>query len=102
MKIELTKMAIRDLRALREYISRDSEVYADRFLDKLVASFRSLAEFPKLGRVVEDSETPNVRELVFQSYRIFYRILPDKIEILTVIHGGRDMENISPKPWEIL
>ena len=94
-------MATRDLRALHLYISRDSAAYADRFIDKLASSFRNLSHFPNLGKLVEDSETPNVRELVFQNYRIFYRVQPDKIVILAVLHGGRDLSQIHPKPWEI-
>ena len=35
-KIEWTRSAISDVRALRDYIAHDSEAYADRFAEKIV------------------------------------------------------------------
>lgn len=35
-KIVWAKLAIEDLRSLHDYISQDSKVYADRFIDKLI------------------------------------------------------------------
>lgn len=35
------------------------------------------------------------------SYRIIYRIEINRILILTIIHGARDLYRKSPKPWDI-
>ncbi|HSP61492.1 MAG TPA: type II toxin-antitoxin system RelE/ParE family toxin [Pyrinomonadaceae bacterium] len=42
-----------------------------------------------------------IRELLYQNYRIIYRIRGDFIEILTVIHGRRDLGSFKPAPWDV-
>ena len=53
-------------------------------------------------RVPENRGEDEIRELLFQNYRIIYRVVPDRIEIITVLHGSRDLTRIDPKPWEIV
>ena len=50
-----------------------------------------LLRFPKLGRVVPEAQDENIRELVHKNYRIIYRIAGERIEILTIVHGSRDL-----------
>lgn len=59
-----------------------------------------LKTFPELGRLVLESNMPDVRELVFQGYRIIYRLSKYRIDILTVLHGSRDLSNPGNRPWE--
>lgn len=51
--------------------------------------------------MVPEAGRENVRELIFQGYRIIYRPLVDRIQILTVIHGSRDLTRMDVKPWEM-
>jgi toxin ParE1/3/4 len=44
----------------------------------------------------------NIRELLFYNYRIIYRFETDRILVLTIIHGARDLSLRKTKPWEIL
>ncbi|MGY6554169.1 MAG: type II toxin-antitoxin system RelE/ParE family toxin [Wenzhouxiangella sp.] len=62
-----------------------------------------LVDFPRIGREVpEASDVPEeVRELIHQGYRIVYWIVVDRIQILAVIHGTRDITNIERKPWDV-
>ncbi len=61
-----------------------------------------LKDHPKLGRRVPEAEDrEDVRELIFQSYRIIYLAEPEHVHILTVIHGSRDVAGQAAKPWEI-
>ncbi|HKB68739.1 MAG TPA: type II toxin-antitoxin system RelE/ParE family toxin [Pyrinomonadaceae bacterium] len=53
-----------------------------------------------VGRIVPEKNDENVRELIYQNYRIIYRIKRDQIELLTVIHGARDLTALKPAPWE--
>lgn len=48
MKIEWTRPALLDLESIRDYISRDSESYATRFIEKIIEAVESLERFPKL------------------------------------------------------
>ena len=57
---------------------------------------------PQLGRLVpEAEEREDVRELIFQSYRVIYLVETEQVSILTVIHGSRDLSGQAAKPWEV-
>ena len=102
MKIEWTNPAVSDLQYIRDYIARDSEFFAHRFTERIIDTISPLPQFPEIGRVVPEAEDKNIRELLFQNYRIIYRVEQERILILAVIHGGRDLRLIQPKPWEIV
>ena len=101
MRIRWTEPAIESLRNLHGYIAKDSEVYASNFIQRVVLAVEKLSDFPKLGRVVPEADEERIRELLYQNYRIIYRIKNDFIEILTIIHGRRDLGLVKPAPWEI-
>lgn len=100
MKLEWTKPALADMQAIRDYIGRDSSYYAARFIEKVIASIEKLEEFPQAGRTVEEAENANLRELLFQNYRIMYQVDSQRVLILAVIHGARKNRD-RPKSWEI-
>ncbi len=54
VKIIWTEFAIEDLRSIYHYISKDSKLYADRFIEKLIERADQLENFPKSGRVVHE------------------------------------------------
>jgi toxin ParE1/3/4 len=60
-----------------------------------------LKDFPRLGRVAPEADEETIRELLYQNYRIIYRIKNELIEVLTVIHGRRDLGSFEPAPWEV-
>jgi len=55
-----------------------------------------------MGRKVPEADNRNdVRELIVQGYRIIYLLqTPEKLQILTVLHGSRDLGGEDKKPWE--
>jgi len=97
-----TDLAVADLENLHTYIARDSQRYADRFIEKLITSVERLLEFPEMGRIAPESPEANIREVIFQNYRVFYRPEADRILDLAVVHGGRDLSLLASKPWEIV
>ena len=101
MKIVWTDPAVKDLRELHAYIARDSEMYASGFVERIISAAERVAEHPKVGRVVPENNDEDVREILYQHYRIIYRIESDYIEVLTVIHGARDLASFGLMPWEI-
>ena len=102
MKIEWTEPAISDLEGIRDYIGRDSEYYASRFTGRIIEAVERLAYFPEMGRRVPEAEEENVRELLFQNYRIMYRFESHHILVLTVINAARDISQKEPKPWDVV
>ena len=101
MKIKWTDPAIESLRNLHGYIAKDSEVYASSFVERIILAVEKLANFPRLGRVVPEADEETIRELLYQNYRIIYRIKGERVEILTVIQGSRDLGSFRPAPWEV-
>lgn len=100
-KIEWTRSALNDARNLREYIARDSEAYADRFVQKIIEAVEKAARFPLIGRRVPEADDETIREVLYGKHRVMYRAEADRILVLMVIHGARDLTQVTPEPWEI-
>ena len=76
--------------------------YAEQFIDRLIEAINVLKDHPQLGRrVPEAEEREDVRELIFQSYRIISFFDADQVHILTVLHGSRDLGGQAAKPWDV-
>jgi toxin ParE1/3/4 len=54
-----------------------------------------LPQFPHSGRAMPEAQNLSIREVIYQGYRIIYRLQPDAIQIVTVIHGSRDVSQLS-------
>lgn len=98
MRVEWSDYARDDLDDVVQYISRDSAFYAQLFGERVVLATRRLADFPESGRVIPEAEDTALREIIVQGYRVMYRLEPERVLILAVMHGRRDMGN-NP-PWE--
>jgi len=89
--------ATEDLELIAEYIARDSEFYARAVVTEILSVSRNIREFPLVGRVVPEIGDENIRERFIYSYRLVYRIEPERILIVAVIHGKRLLENFSER-----
>jgi toxin ParE1/3/4 len=94
-------MSLLDLENVHSYISSGSKFYADKFVARLVRAAERARTYPESGRQVPEVEDKNIRELIFQSYRIIYQYRNDTVRILTVLHGAKDLKSQNPKPWDI-
>lgn len=94
--------ALGDLEAIRVAIGRDSEPFARRLLDRLVDAVERVVSVPRIGRVVAEVGDERIRELLFQTFRIVYRAEPNRITVLSVLHGGVAGERREPRRWEVL
>lgn len=94
----LTDDAVRDLDELYEYIAlHDTPGKADYVTDQIGNVFSSLAEFPDRGAYPRELLTLGMREyreIFFKPYRIIYRVLEQKVYILLVADGRRDMQTL--------
>lgn len=81
--------AYEDLRAIVDHISRDSVTYGAGMAQRVVDAARRLRQFPRIGRVVPEWDDPTVREQIVGNYRLIYRVEPDRVILLSVIHGAR-------------
>ena len=88
-----TLPAQRDLREIREYIAKDSLLYAQKVSEEIVESSETLASSPRRGRIVPELEDDNVREIFLYSYRLIYEIVEPDIYILALVHGKRNISS---------
>jgi toxin ParE1/3/4 len=94
VKVVWTDSAIFDLNDIGEFISKNSERYAQLTVERLFESVDILEKHPRAGKIVPEFENDKIRELIRGSYRIVYRIV-DKysIDIITVHNCSRLIGN---------
>jgi len=92
-QLRISPRAREDLLEIWSYIAEDSEENADGFIDKIHETMELLAGQPGLGRH-RDELAPGIQSFPVGRYIIFYRVLSNAIEIVRVLHGARDIENI--------
>ena len=78
-----------DLDTICEYIARDSDRYARLFAERVVRLVESVPYHPLLGAIAPESQREDLRERLFQNYRIVYRVRRDVVEIVTIMHAAR-------------
>jgi len=102
MELQWSPRAERELTQLRDYIAQDSPFYARQFIERLISSVERLPLLPRSGRPVpEAGHSDTIREIIFQGYRIIYRIRSEALlEVVTVLHGARDIAGMEPLPWK--
>jgi plasmid stabilization system protein ParE len=47
-----------------------------------------------MGRRVPEAAPRELRELLVDSYRVIYQVAGEQVQILTVIHGSRDVARL--------
>jgi len=88
-----TLAARRDLADIAEYISRDKPEAALAWVDKIEAKCLVIAEHPSIGDLQPHLDL-GVRASVVGRYVIFHRNVEDRLEIVRVIAGDRDIRQL--------
>jgi plasmid stabilization system protein ParE len=89
-----TEAALADADAAAAYIACDSRTYAASFVRKVRATARSLKRLPVAGALVLEVGDPSIREIFVANYRLIYRVESDRVAILRLIHGAREMGRV--------
>ncbi len=85
-----TSQAHLDLVEVALRMAEEDPLAADRWLDTIDEKCRLLAQMPELGRKRPDL-APDLRGFPVGNYSIFYRAVPDGIQVIRVLHGARDL-----------
>ena len=93
-KIRWSSKAASNFEEICDYIAKDSEVYATLFAKKINAAVKSIPQFPKAGRIVPEYGDENIREKIYENYRVIYRIKGEIVEIAPINHSSKPLENI--------
>ena len=96
MRLSYLSAAVWDLASIRAYIAADDPAAAQRVGKRLSAAINGLGKLPSLGKL---GRVPNTRELVTPKigktvYVVVYRVRADRVEILRVLPGMRDLDQI--------
>jgi toxin ParE1/3/4 len=90
----------RDLIEHFSFIASDKVKPAERFLRMAEESFNRLAADPLSGQAWQ-SPLPQLAGIYlypmpspFRNYLIFYRPIENGVEVLTVLHGARDLQTV--------
>lgn len=92
-QLRITLSASKDLQAISDYFLRQSIGAGDRFVQIFGQKCKYLARFPYIGKSY-DHLRPNLRGLSVMGYLLFYLVNDDSAEIIRVISGYRNLEDI--------
>jgi len=69
MRVTWTIPSLENLLQIREYISRNNPLNAERFIAELFDSTDSqLHQFPRSGRKIPDKNNEEYREIIYRNY----------------------------------
>lgn len=91
--VERSPAADEDLIGIWGYIARDSRTAADRVYDRIVERIFDLVDFPELGAKRPDIAA-DMRSLAVMSFVILYRVELDRVVVVRVVHGARDLTHL--------
>ncbi len=86
-----TEPALSDLDEIAEYIALDKVDAAQRLVQNVFDSIEHLEVFPESGRVPPELEGSLYREIIVGPCRIFYRYTQQKVYVLYVMRGERQL-----------
>ncbi len=85
-----------DLRAIHDFIAKDSPFYAKKVVHAIREKTDILTNLPRMGKKVAEVNETAIRELSLYSYRIIYKVnykaKPEQSEVLAVIHKRLDFK----------
>ena len=90
----LTPLAEEDIGGIWDYIAEDNIDAANRVLKALETTMINLARKPGLGHWREELTDKRHRFFLVYSYLIIYRHETKPLQIICVLHAGRDVKNI--------
>ena len=90
MKVRFTPAAQADLAGIRQWIARENPARALSFVRELRSRALALSDFPRRHQIAAHSSSGSVRKLTHGRYLIYYRVLPDRVEIIQVRHSAMD------------
>jgi toxin ParE1/3/4 len=93
VRVRFTPKANSDLQSAVRYIAADSKRYARRWAASIRENCAKLGETPGLGAPKRELG-PDVRMLVVGNYLIFYEIDENSVQILRIMHGARDWQEV--------
>jgi toxin ParE1/3/4 len=93
MRIRRLPRAIRDVDEIWEWIAADDMAAADRWVERMVEATDRLVQFPNSG-MARPELAPGARSIVTGRYLVLYRVGPDTVDIMRIVHGARELAGL--------
>ncbi|MCP3958514.1 MAG: type II toxin-antitoxin system RelE/ParE family toxin [bacterium] len=93
-----SRSAVNDLDEILDYLAEEASI--DRALDlyeKVRGQVASLSRLPRRCRYVPELKAVGLtefREAILPPYRIFFRLVDDRVILLGILDGRRDLEEL--------
>lgn len=94
MKVVFTDAAEADIETIGDYIALSNPSRAVSLIREIRVKCLSLHDAPHAFPLLPNQQASGIRRRVHGNYLIFYRVGPEAVEILHVLHGARDLEPI--------
>lgn len=95
-QVRVLRRAQKDLGEIRDYVSRDAPLTAERLLEDLLDAISSLDALPERGGQPRDLRLRRLgyRFLVVMGFLILYKILGSEVRVYRVLRGRRAWEGL--------
>lgn len=93
MSYRLRPQAEADIEAIALYIAEDNPSAAKRWYDDVHLRCQRIGEMPGIG-VARPEVRPELRSFPVGNYLILYRQIDEGAEIVCVVHGARQWEDL--------
>jgi plasmid stabilization system protein ParE len=87
MRILWSPLSVDRVSEIARYIAQDNPVAAESWINTVFKKVERLKAFPECGRIVPETGNKAIRELIYDNYRIIYRLEEKRISVLTIRHG---------------
>lgn len=93
-RLILLDAAVDDLASIFDYVAHESgnPPLARRFVDRLAGQCARLAALPGLLGRARPELRADIRSFAFRGYVIFFRYRADRLEVVSVLEGHRDID----------
>ena len=92
-RYRVTPQARSDLRDIYQYVAERNPTAAGTLRRLFYEKFRTIAAIRYMGDARDDL-APGVRVSAAGSYVIVFRPIDDRVDIIQVVHGARDLETV--------
>ena len=90
MKIQISDSALDDLEKINEYYEEQGVPHIGiNFVTEIMAHIETLPDNPKIGRVVPEFNSEDIRELIHNPFRVVYTIESKVIHVVRVWRSER-------------
>lgn len=94
MKVVLTEAAWADMFNIGLAIRKHNASRAASFVDELYDRCKELGDLPYAYPLLRDHEATGIRRRVHGNYLIFYRVEGDAVQIVHILRGAMDYEQV--------